>query len=358
MAEEQGIYSTGDAITALPSEILVYIFTFLDSPAPSASRLSDQPTFSVTERETTDLKSISKVSKAWRPSALRLLLRHARFLLEYELDAPRPSLNALTKPPLRRHRGDELPTHRPPAPLQPPPLAHPPPQRRLLPPRIQPPPPPPRHSPTHPSSLFNLRPWRTLLLNEGSFLRAFSPPSRHIHRPPSLLPSLLGARAPHPRALLPSTIRSLSYTAFFPFWPHFAQLLQHLPRLERLHLQLTPVGAADLLPDPWLRGVVDVAELIFQRATCYRELLDALVGEAPRGDWRALREVRVGEPDGEEGHSFDVTWAPKARERVGEGRAGWRWEGGGVLRRERGWEEPLLEGGARSLCWKRAGEGG
>lgn len=108
-------------------------------------------------------------------------------------------------------------------------------------------------SATHPArripcSLFTIRPWSALLLNEGSSTRVYKTYEYYHRRPPSMLGALLGAEEfPNDEPLIPSTIRDLSYVGIFPLSTHFNILVQHLPRIDRLFVQLVPRN--DILKD-------------------------------------------------------------------------------------------------------------
>lgn len=99
-----------------------------------------------------------------------------------------------------------------------------------------------------PCSLFTIRPWGALLLNEGSSTRVYKTYEYYHRRPPSMLGALLGAEEfPNDEPLIPSTIRDLSYVGIFPLSTHFNTLVQHLPRIDRLFVQLVPRN--DILKD-------------------------------------------------------------------------------------------------------------
>ena len=76
------------------------------------------------------------------------------------------------------------------------------------------------------ATLFSIRPWSGILLNEGSFLRAYSvcgfPFTGNI--PPSILPDLVSVNRKTRACVLPSDIRDFSYIAIFPFSFHFVLL--------------------------------------------------------------------------------------------------------------------------------------
>lgn len=92
-----------------------------------------------------------------------------------------------------------------------------------------------------PCDLFTIRPWKALLLNEGSSTRVYKTYEYYHRRPPSMLGALLGAEEfPNDEPLIPSTIRDLSYVGIFPLSTHFNTLVQNLPRVDRLFVQLVP----------------------------------------------------------------------------------------------------------------------
>lgn len=99
-----------------------------------------------------------------------------------------------------------------------------------------------------PCFLFTIRPWDSLLLNEGSSTRVYKTYEYYHRRPPSMLGALLGAEEfPNDEPLIPSTIRDLSYVGIFPLSTHFNTLVQNLPRIDRLFVQLVPRN--DILKD-------------------------------------------------------------------------------------------------------------
>jgi hypothetical protein len=76
--------SASTTIQDLPNELLANIFTYLDTPQPSASTstLTDEPKFELTHADVADLKASSCVSKQWREAILPLLFKHARFIVK------------------------------------------------------------------------------------------------------------------------------------------------------------------------------------------------------------------------------------------------------------------------------------
>ncbi|KAK7744675.1 hypothetical protein SLS53_003564 [Cytospora paraplurivora] len=99
-----------------------------------------------------------------------------------------------------------------------------------------------------PCSLFTIRAWDAILLNEGSSTRVYKTYEYFHKRPPSVLGALLGAEGfPNDEPLIPPSVRELSYVAIFPLSSHFNTLVQNLPRIDRLFVQLVPRN--DILDD-------------------------------------------------------------------------------------------------------------
>jgi hypothetical protein len=84
-------------IQILPNELLSNIFGFLDGPPPSALALYDEPTFELTHAEVADLKAVSLVSQRWRHAILPILFRHTRFIVP-EPKIHRPALSQAIQP--------------------------------------------------------------------------------------------------------------------------------------------------------------------------------------------------------------------------------------------------------------------
>lgn len=130
----------------------------------------------------------------------------------------------------------------------------------------------PASSPAHP--------WTALLLNEGSSTRVYKTYEYFHKRPPSILGALLGVEEfPNDLALLPPTITDLSYVGIFPLASHFHTLVQHLPPLRRLFVQLVPQN--DILQDRKEMEHLDMDDLWLERNRSYQEIMPRLFG----GDW-------------------------------------------------------------------------
>jgi len=241
-------------INSLPNELLVNIFDYFDIPPPSSSTaaIHDEPAFGLTNSNIKDLKNCSSVSNRWRQATLPLLFKHPRlcipcdngkiyldtfvkplnaFISEHSLSdivrtftlvvykeeiyssrgerkdyanfwrlvlsvidplelliiAPVKALSSLTACPLTL--ADEWnidsPCHylrlqRPAAPVC---DALPSPQPAEGSYR-------PGKEEFHRSQILQLRPWTALLLNEGSFIKAYSTYEFWIRKPPSVTSSL------------------------------------------------------------------------------------------------------------------------------------------------------------------------
>jgi hypothetical protein len=100
------------AIADLPNELLAYIFSFLDLPAPSTTRLHDQPSPDLLrlDQSQRSLKNASLVSHLWRAVALPLLFKHVLWYLDaWDFPSLFSSIqDGDAPPPLRFLRGKGL----------------------------------------------------------------------------------------------------------------------------------------------------------------------------------------------------------------------------------------------------------
>lgn len=115
-----------------------------------------------------------------------------------------------------------------------------------------------------PSSVLNLRDWSSISLNQGSFLRAYGTYEYFERGPPSIIGSIalhFSVRGPDNRA----NLRSLTYTAIFPFANHL-DFLNLLPQLETLDLQFAPDPQSGILDDRKRFGRVELQD-------CWQELI-------------------------------------------------------------------------------------
>ena len=386
------------AIEDLPNEVLDNIFYFLDSPAPSASKLHDEPIFELTSSATSPLKSSSLVSKRWRSAALHLLFKHACLTVMSGELTPRPIMNDEVEPLLNflqerklsiwvqsftlcicdkkvadttngAYKLDDFSgfwttifntidphtiTISAPAqalgsltnccvyaedawafavsyhtlqlsrttPVEP---ATPPLQSRQGTAERMPQASCSRISLNSASKLFDVRPWTSILLNEGSFIKIYSSYEYFLKHPPSILPDLVGTDLPSKKPLLPPTIRDFSYIALFPTSPHFQLLTRHFPRLDRLYVQLVP-RATDW-DDREKMGHADTRDMWMERNSCYFSLMrEMFAGGAFTPGTANFRSLKVFES----GDAADEDAWRHAVESVQRGNS-WRVEREGVF---------------------------
>nr|OQO19078.1 hypothetical protein B0A51_12438 [Rachicladosporium sp. CCFEE 5018] len=133
------------------------------------------------------------------------------------------------------------------------------------------------------ASLFGLRPWTHISLNEGSFLRAYGSYEFFERGPPSLTTSVarsLSGAVPSP--LLPhdaylslpilSELKSFTYTAIFPFANH-AQFASMFKQIEEITLQFAPDVSTGILSDKARVGKAELADCWQELYTAYSELV-------------------------------------------------------------------------------------
>ncbi|KAI1211479.1 uncharacterized protein F4807DRAFT_417776 [Annulohypoxylon truncatum] len=148
--------------------------------------------------------------------------------------------------------------------------------------------------------LFTLRPWTSILLNEGSSTRVYRTYEFFLRRPPSMLGALLGCEEhPNDSPLIPSTVVDFNYIAIFPLSSHFEVLVQHLPKIERLFVQLTPGPESQLMLDNSEMHHVDSADLWMERNTAYSSVMRELtIADSPidrPGNWASLQIFESGD---------------------------------------------------------------
>lgn len=154
-------------------------------------------------------------------------------------------------------------------------------------------------TPRVPCALFTLQPWTSVLLNEGSSTQVYKTYEYFHRRPPSLLGALLGAEAfPNDAALLPTTIQALSYVGIFPLADHVRLLVENLPRIERLFVQLVPRN--DILKDRRQMKGLDMDDLWAERDSAYAHIISRIRGGVSQDNWRYLREFESGDVADEE----------------------------------------------------------
>jgi hypothetical protein len=179
-----------------------------------------------------------------------------------------------------------------------------------------------------PCDLFALRPWNSILVNEGSSTHVYKTYEFFLKRPPSLLPALLGSddTPPNDTSLLPPSIRDFSYVGIFPLSSHFATLIQYLPkRLDRLFVQLVP--RTDIDPNSEEMRKIDTSDLWMERNTSYSLLMRELFDPAAESPWLGLRVFESGDAADREAWRMAVHYVEYS------GVKGWRVESEGVFQR-------------------------
>ncbi|KAK4225610.1 putative f-box domain-protein [Podospora fimiseda] len=125
---------------------------------------------------------------------------------------------------------------------------------------------------TPPHRIFTIRPWTHLLLNEGSSIRIYRNYEYFLHRPPSILGHLLGCEeAPNDVPLVPPTLNSMSYIAIFPLCSHFDILIDNLPHVDKLFVQIVPQN--DIMKDSVEMDHVNPADLWMERNSCHSHVM-------------------------------------------------------------------------------------
>lgn len=176
-----------------------------------------------------------------------------------------------------------------------------------------------------PCALFTLRPWTSILLNEGSSARAYQTYEFFLRSPPSMLSALLGfGEFPNDTPLLPSSVTDFNYIAIFPLSSHFQSLLSHLPPLDRLFVQLTPRPGNRILEDREAMKLIEMADLWMERATSISNLFIELTAQSPRENWARLKVFETGDDADKESWSIAATF-------VAGSRVNWRSQREGVL---------------------------
>ncbi|KAI1140016.1 hypothetical protein F5Y05DRAFT_303674 [Hypoxylon sp. FL0543] len=178
--------------------------------------------------------------------------------------------------------------------------------------------------------LFTIRPWTSILLNEGSSVKVYRTYEFFLRRPPSMLGALLGCEEhPNNTPLIPPTIVDFNYIAVFPLSSHLEILVQHLPKVERLYVQLAPGSGNRLLEDEDELKYIDPADLWLERNTAYNSLMRELTaGTSLAGiakNWSSLQVFESGDAEDKDSWDMAVEFIKRS------GIKGWVEEREGVL---------------------------
>ncbi|KAI1129032.1 hypothetical protein F5Y10DRAFT_239067 [Nemania abortiva] len=148
-----------------------------------------------------------------------------------------------------------------------------------------------------PCPLFTVRPWTSILLNEGSSTKVYHEYEFYLRRPPSVLGALLGCEEhPNDNPLIPQTTVDFNYIAIFPLASHFEILVQNLPRVDRLYVQLIPKSGTGILEDVEELRHIDPGDLWMERNSSYNSVLEQLTSTTDRqANWDLLRVFESGD---------------------------------------------------------------
>jgi hypothetical protein len=148
------------------------------------------------------------------------------------------------------------------------------------------------------SLLFGMRPWRGLLINEGSFLKVYTHYEFFNYPPPSLLTRLLPdlARLGLPRSIL----RSFSYVGVLPLSHHvWRTIVRCYPGTEHFYIRLTP-RSADFYKtvDQHSRAALDLRDPWVELDDSYRDIWEGAVALSQSPGWQHLRTFESGDGGG------------------------------------------------------------
>lgn len=152
-----------------------------------------------------------------------------------------------------------------------------------------------------------------------------------LRRPPSILGALLGCEDfPNDAPLIPPTVVDFNYIAIFPLSSHFEILLEHLPRIDRLFVQLVPKLGNGALEDMDEMRHIDPADLWMERNTSYSFMMRELTSVTnPQSNWSLLQVVETGDAT-----SDREAWELAVEFLEGSGIQSWKSEREGVFVRQ------------------------
>lgn len=355
----------------LPTELIDYIFSFLDKQAPSSSGYTARPSLNLTHSRYHPLKCLSLTCKDFRLLTVPRLFVFAcldpatltdflRFVQDHDLGSRVQSIVAILGDP------DNYLTHplwwarllkslkhvvwfsllAPPATLGSI-LSVSVPQTEVwafnMPYHLlrlhRPPPLSTLKSDSQPygaeSSLFSFCDWDELVLNEGSSLKAYSLYEYFLRETPSSFAAFKRDPKPEDRpgltaAALFKRLQSFTYIAIFPFYNHAEEILKHvrdMTTLKTFVTQLSTRADVDAISDEHLDETkkVDMNDCWMELMTAYDLILHtvlylAQVGQLQR--WEAKDASSIS--------AINDELVPKVQGRLGEN---WVMEGGGVWAR-------------------------
>lgn len=142
-----------------------------------------------------------------------------------------------------------------------------------------------------------LRPWTSMLLNEGSAIPVYQTYEFFLRSPPSTLSALLGTgEYPNNAPLFPASVVDFNYIAIFPLSSHVSHLVHALPRVDRFFVRFTPRPRNHILEDRQTLRHVDPADLWMERSTALRHLLGEMLHPSrSTSNWKTLAVFEISE---------------------------------------------------------------
>lgn len=117
----------------------------------------------------------------------------------------------------------------------------------------------------------------------------------------------------------------MSYICMFPMMGHFSAIIDHLPRLDRLFVQLVPQHG--ISRNARRMTYIDTVDLWMERNACYSLLMGKLFGSPTSSNYKHLRVF-------ESGDAADRTSWLLAANHVQQNDGGWKVVGDGILARD------------------------
>lgn len=151
--------------------------------------------------------------------------------------------------------------------------------------------------PAPPCPFLTLRPWTSILLNEGSAIPVYQTYEFYLRSPPSMLSALLGTgEYPNNAPLFPATVVDFNYIAIFPLSSHISHLVQALPKVDRFFVRFTPRPSNPVLEDRQTMRHIDPGDLWMERATALRHILGEMVFPSrSTSNWKTLTVFEISE---------------------------------------------------------------
>jgi hypothetical protein len=108
-----------------------------------------------------------------------------------------------------------------------------------------------------------------------------------------ILSDLMGAEEAEHKSFISPTIREMSYIGIFPMERHFRRLIDNLPRLDKLFVQLVPRN--DILNQQSKMVQVEAEDLWMERNSCYASVVRQLFNSPSLGNYKYLQVFESGD---------------------------------------------------------------